>query len=272
MPVAEPSRTDTFVPPPDARVIQGKGEFVAAGVTSLVERLPNGDIIKTPWDDAERGDCVQDIITEAKIYQMLGEHPRLVKFIDWDPVQHSIVLEFMPHGTLQQYVEHHFGDISRQEQFRWVRQAAEGLHLLHESGILHCDVGPHNFLLDSALDLKIADFGGSSVNGSSASICPGIRYRVPSVEWRPGQAPTLSEDLFALGSVVFFIFTGNSPFYELEEEEVEKNYKAGVFPDTSGIPCADIIHLCWQQRAKSALEMCEAVDRLIEIGPIGDST
>lgn len=70
--------SDEFVLPPDTCIIDGKGDFVAAGVTSLVELLPNGDIIKTAWDNPFR-DCVQDLTTEAKIYQMLGEHPRLVK-------------------------------------------------------------------------------------------------------------------------------------------------------------------------------------------------
>lgn len=78
MSVAEPaSADDTFIPRPDTQIIQGKGEFVAAGVTSLVERLPNGDI------------------------------------------------------------ESHHEDISRQDRLRWARQAAEGLQLLHASGVLH---------------------------------------------------------------------------------------------------------------------------------------
>lgn len=76
----EPPIPGELLLPPKTRIIQGKGEFVAAGIASLVERLPNGDIIKTPWDDPTRGDCVQDLIIEAKIYQMLSEHPRLVKF------------------------------------------------------------------------------------------------------------------------------------------------------------------------------------------------
>lgn len=40
---------DVVQPTDDLIVIHPKGEFVAAGTTSFVERLPSGDIIKTPW-------------------------------------------------------------------------------------------------------------------------------------------------------------------------------------------------------------------------------
>lgn len=144
-------------------------------------------------------------------------------------------MEYMPHGALKEYIENHYEDISRPLQFQWARQAAEGLQLLHAFDIIHCDIGPHNFLLDASLNLKIADFSGSSINGSYASVCPGSRYRAPDPEWRPGKPPSLNEYLFALGSVFYFIFTGKVPFPELGEDEVAKNFKAGVFPDLSEV-------------------------------------
>lgn len=53
-------------------------------------------------------------------------------------------------------------DISRPLQVNWARHATEGLlHFLHESDIFHCDVNPHNFVLDISLNLKIANFSGS---------------------------------------------------------------------------------------------------------------
>ncbi|KAK0764787.1 hypothetical protein N5P37_002256 [Trichoderma harzianum] len=263
----EPSISGELVLPPDSCIIDGKGEFVASGVTSLVELFPNGDIIKTPRDNPFRY-CVQDLSTEARIYQMLGEHPRLVKIRNWDSTEHTMVMEYMPHGTLKQYIKTHYEDVSRPLQLQWARQAAEGLQLLHAFDILHCDVGPHNFLLDASLNLKIADFGGSSINGSYASVCPGSRYRAPDPEWRPGKPPSSNEDLFALGSVLYFIFTGKVPFSELEEDEVASQYKAEVFPDLSEVLCSDIITLCWQQRAGSARQIYETISRLCVTGNV----
>lgn len=169
---------------------------MAAGVTSLVELLPNGNVIKTPWNDPVVGD---------------------------------------------------YENLSRPLQLQWARQAVEGLQLLYAFDILHCDVGPHNFLLDASLNLKIAKFSGSSISGSFASVCPRSRYRSPNPEWRPGKPPNLNEDLFALYSVLYFFFTGKVPFSKLEGDEVAKNYKTGVFPHLSEVLCSDIMTLCWQQ-------------------------
>ena len=246
---------------PHIPIIGGNGEFVAAGTTCLVERMRNGDIIKTPMNHAGL-DCVRDLITEAEIYQRLGEHPRLVTIRSCNVEQHRMVMEFMPHGTLKKYIEDHHGDISQQQRIRWAQQSSEVLGLIHQSGILHCDVGPNNFLLDAALGLKITDFGGSSVDGSCASVCPGIRYLLPDPEWKPGNPPTLKEDLFSLGSLLYFIFTGTPPFHDLEDEMVEKNYKAGLFPDLTGVLAADLISQCWHQRAESALQIYEALMRM----------
>ena len=59
-----------------------KGEFVAIGSTSYVERLPNGTVIKTAWPGAQQRR--REIATEAEIYDRLGEHPCLVKKKAWD--------------------------------------------------------------------------------------------------------------------------------------------------------------------------------------------
>lgn len=63
-----------------------------------------------------------------------------------------MVMEYLPHGTLQQYIENHYKDITWPLQLKWTRQATEGLQLLHASDILHCDVGSRNFVLDASLE------------------------------------------------------------------------------------------------------------------------
>jgi len=46
-----------------------------------------------------------------------------------------------------------------------VREATKGVEILHSHNVIQSDIGPHNFLLDIDLSLKIGDFGGSSLNG-----------------------------------------------------------------------------------------------------------
>jgi serine/threonine protein kinase len=157
----------------------------------------------------------------------------------------------MPHGTLKEYVAKNGQDISPAQRRQW---AAEAIELLHSRGVLQADVGLHNFLLDAELSLRICDFGGSSLNGSRAMVIPGVRYRLPSPSGQPWQPTSVKEDLFALGSTIYFIATGHEPYTELgeDEDEVQKRYRDGVFPDLAGVPFGETIALCWRQEAESA--------------------
>jgi len=87
-----------------------------------------------------------------------------------------------------------------------VREVTEAIELLHSNNIIQGDVGPHNLLLDVDLSLKICEFAGSSLDGSQATVVPGARYRLPSLG-----GTMVKEDLFALGSTIYFIATGHEP-------------------------------------------------------------
>ncbi|KAF2455230.1 kinase-like domain-containing protein [Lineolata rhizophorae] len=233
------------------------------GVTGLVERLKSGDVIKSPWTGRPTAsDCRQEMAIEAQIYERLGAHPRLVQLKYWDPVDYTLTLEYMPHGNLMEYVKKYGQKISPAQKQQCVMKASEGIEHLHSHGVIQGDIGPHNFLLDIDLSLKICDFGGSSLDGSRATVVPGVRYRLPSVAERHIQSATIKEDLFALGSTIYFIATGHEPYNELtDEDQVEKLYKDRVFPELSGVPFAEVIALCWRQEAESAKMIIELVKR-----------
>jgi len=126
------------------------------------------------------------------------------------------------------------------------------IQLLHDADILHCDINPKNFLLDAQLQLKIADFGGSSLAGSKPSACSGPRFILPD-RWR--DPPTVQDDLFALGTTIYFIMTSKFPFPGFSEDEIEENYRNGKFPDVSGIVCGEFIKRCWTSQIASAREL-----------------
>ncbi|KAI0453086.1 hypothetical protein F5B21DRAFT_480745 [Xylaria acuta] len=97
---------------------------------------------------------------------------------------------------------------------------------MHSSGVIHCDIVPHNFLLDENLSLKIIDFSGSSLDGSRAVVRPGVRYRAPDPDWKPGKPVTLKEDLFSLGSTVCLIMISNAGFLNGDVDLVNKLRRA----------------------------------------------
>lgn len=224
-----------------------KGEFVAIGSTSYVERLPNDTIIKTAWPGGDRAQQRRhEIAIEAEIYDRLGEHHCLVKKKAWNPDEYTLTLEYMSNGTLKDYLESH-ANVPPEQRKTWVVEAVECIRFLHRSLVIHCDIGPHNFLLDDRLHLKIIDFSGSSVDGSYTEIRPGTRYAAPILDRSMQWTPTVKMDLFSLGSTIYYIMMGKAPFDRFESEDVQKMYRNEEFPDLTGIPHADLIRTCWSK-------------------------
>ena len=44
----------------------------------------------------------------------------------------------------------------------------KAIRYIHSKGVVHCDVGIHNFLVQDDGTLALADFGGSRVDGSKS--------------------------------------------------------------------------------------------------------
>ena len=234
-------------------VRDGKGTLISGGMSGVVERLPSGDAVKSPWQGSRAPDSRRDITTESQIYERLGPHPRLVRFINFDPEECVLTMEYMPNGCLKDYLRAHNDTIPLTQRLRWAREAAEGLQLLHAANVLHCDVEPKNFLLDADMGLKIADFSGSSLEGSLASACVGKRFLPPGFDWQG--PPTVQDDLYSLGGTIYCIMTGQYPFEELPSDEVEKLYETHKFPDVTGTPWGHIVECCWRCEVSSAQEV-----------------
>ena len=240
--------------------IKSRGEFISGGASGLVERLPSGDAVKSAWPGIRAADCRRDMTTESEIYKKLGPHPRLLKIIDWNPEECVLTMEYMPHGCLKDYLSTYNDKIPTRQRLQWVREAAEGLQLLHSANVIHCDVEPRNFLLDAELSLKIADFSGSSLEGSQASACVGTRFLPPDFNWC--SLPTVQQDLYSFGSTIYNIMTGKPPFQELPSDKVRELYKGYQFPDVTGLLCGEIIERCWRCEIASAQEISKFIQTI----------
>ncbi|KAF4631548.1 hypothetical protein G7Y89_g6586 [Cudoniella acicularis] len=242
-------------------VRQSKGELIGGGASGIIERLSTGEIVKSPWPGRRAEDCCRDMATEFQIYTRLGPHPRLVHIINWDPKECVLTMEYMDNGNLKDFILAKNDSISIPRRLQWAREAAEGLQILHAANVIHCDPGPKNFFLDNNLHLKIADFAGSSVDGYQPSACANQRFLPPDFDWR--RQPLAQDDLFGLGSLIYFIMTGHYPFHELASDEVELNYKTHKFPEVKGIKCGDVITRCWNLQAGSAQDVLQSLQDIV---------
>lgn len=238
-----------------------RGEYIGSGSTALVERLPSGHIVKTPltnpYDPWQEEKNRENMDREHQVYLRLGSSSFVPNLIDWEDESKALTLEYLSHGDLLTFLKgkHNAHNDMRQ---KWTLQAAQALASLHSVGVIHQDVTPRNFLLTENLDLRICDFAGSSYPGNTAFTgAPGPRYQ--SKVWRRGYSPTQADDIFSLGSVLYFIMAAEEPLSNLDEEEVETRFGDLDFPETDGLSCGTVIHDCWHGRFKTAESVVAAL-------------
>jgi len=107
------------------------------------------------------------------------------------------------------------------------RQICAGLAAAHELGVLHRDLKPANVMLDSDGRVRITDFGLAGLAGSFTDIRSGTpAYMAP--EQLAGKDVSERSDIFALGLVLYEIFTGRRAFDATTIAELLRQHDEGV--------------------------------------------
>jgi serine/threonine-protein kinase len=93
------------------------------------------------------------------------------------------------------------------------RQLCQALAAAHDKGLLHRDLKPANVLIDGRGQVQLTDFGLAAAVGEVAAgdVRSGTpAYQAPEV--LAGREVTVQSDLYALGLVLYELFTGKHPF------------------------------------------------------------
>jgi eukaryotic-like serine/threonine-protein kinase len=105
-----------------------------------------------------------------------------------------------------------------EEAFEISIQLAQGLHAIHEAGIIHRDLKTPNIMRDAKGHVRLMDFGIAKQAGEGAGAgvtLLGMIVGTPeymSPEQARGEKIDFRSDIYALGIVIFEIFTGQVPF------------------------------------------------------------
>jgi len=121
------------------------------------------------------------------------------------------------------------------------RKLCAGLAAAHAKGVLHRDFKPANIMIDSHGEVRIMDFGLAAIadqldTSDARSGTPA--YMAP--EQLAGKEATRQSDVYALGLVLYELFTGKPPFagrdlQELQRQRAEtpKTTPSTLIPDIS---------------------------------------
>ena len=108
------------------------------------------------------------------------------------------------------------GRIPQDKAIELARQLCAGVAAAHERGVLHRDLKPANVMIDGEGNVRITDFGiatsemAGTDSTTSGSFAGTPQYMAP--EQLMGQPASVRTDLYALGLVLFEIFTGRRAY------------------------------------------------------------
>lgn len=126
-----------------------------------------------------------------------------------------LVMPYIAGRSLQERIER-TGPLELREILRIGMQTASGLAAAHAQGLVHRDIKPSNILLENGLErVWITDFGLARAADDASLTQSGVvagtpQYMAP--EQARGQAVDFRADLFSLGSMLYAMCTGHSPF------------------------------------------------------------
>src|SRR5215831_799739 len=155
------------------------------------------------------------------------DHPHILPLYDYGESRVNeetltyMVMPYRPEGSLTSWLQRRgrAEPFSPQEVASLVDQAASALQHAHNRNVIHQDVKPANFLIQSdeenpaRLNLLLADFGVAKFTSTTSSASQSARgtpaFMAPE-QWQ-GQ-PVPATDQYALAVMVFELLVGRPPF------------------------------------------------------------
>jgi hypothetical protein len=132
--------------------------------------------------------------------------------IEEDGDGHFLTMEYVDGEDLASSLRR-FGRLPEERAVTVARQICAGLSAAHDQGILHRDLKPANVMIDGRGRVKLTDFGLAALAdsiGRDDVVAGTPAYMAP--EQISGREVSLRSDIYALGVVLYELFTGQPPF------------------------------------------------------------
>ncbi|XP_026862652.1 serine/threonine-protein kinase 17B isoform X2 [Electrophorus electricus] len=173
-------------------------------------------------------DCRAEVIHEMAVLEVARNNPRVINLHMAYETEHDVVL-LLEYAAGGEIFDHCVSDelMSEGQIIRLIRQTLEGIHLLHQSNVVHLDLKPQNILLTSLNplgDIKIVDFGLARRLGSAGELREILgtpEYVAPEIlNYEP---ITTATDLWSVGVITYMLVTGESPFADEDKQQTFLN-------------------------------------------------
>jgi serine/threonine-protein kinase len=188
----------------------GMGEVYRADDLKLGQPVALKFLPKALADDPVRR---ERFYAEVRIARQVS-HPNICRVYDIGELdgRHFLTIEYVDGEDLASLLKR-IGRLPGDKAIDVARQLCAGLVAAHDKGVLHRDLKPANVMIDGRGRVRITDFGlavaaGEEAPSGDASGTPA--YMAP--EQFAGKGSSVRSDIYALGLVLYELYTGRKAF------------------------------------------------------------
>lgn len=194
----------------------GEGSFAHVyRITDLHRRATLAAKVLRP-DIAQEPTFLERFRREASVLASL-QHPNIVRFYDIVEAGSAmfILMDYIPGLTLEMVFRRQGGPIKPAASLVYLTPLAAALHFAHNEGVIHRDLKPGNILIHENGTLFVTDFGIARVLNIVSELTAGTTLGTPfymAPEQITGPHITPAADIYALGILLYRMYTGQVPF------------------------------------------------------------
>jgi serine/threonine-protein kinase len=166
---------------------------------------------------------LQECILQTKLL----DHPNIVKLLTVDIIDQNIlmVMEYIKGTDLEKILDEK-DKLDIQIALRYLRQLLSALEFAHNHKVIHRDIRPSNILINEEDNIKITDFGTSTLLDER-------QYATTKIGSPPYMAPeqfegkaVLASDIYSAGCLFYEMVSGLPPIVMANPMEIYKKAKS----------------------------------------------
>jgi hypothetical protein len=224
--------------------------------------------------------ALADLKKEVAVAQALT-HQNLLK-VNYLAASGSVtyvVMEYIDGENLEEYRLRKGGKLSLDEFRKIAPQVLAGLDYLHEKGVVHLDIKPHNIMLTKTGEVKITDYGIARTikeqlyqSNNTETPTGTLVYMAPE-QLRGGQVCDRRADIYAVGMMFQRLMTGRFPFDERNREGIVKWHldSKHAIASSGTVPLNRVLEKALEVDAGNRYSSCrELVQDLSQAGLVAD--
>ncbi|MFO0838388.1 MAG: serine/threonine-protein kinase [Phycisphaerae bacterium] len=211
----------------------GMGEVYRADDLTLGQTIAIKLLTGEAARDAGR---IEELRYEVRVARQVA-HPNVCRVYDIAEAEGFpfLTMEYIDGENLASLLKR-IGRLPQDKGLELARQLCAGLAAAHDSGVLHRDLKPSNVMIDGRGRARITDFGLAGVADRAGPY--GVQAGTPAYmapEQLAGREVSVRSDVFALGLVLYEIFTGQRAYRAETLAELSRLHDARTPRDPSTI-------------------------------------